>query len=216
MDFAKWFTPGKIIAMVVFGAILFIGLNLWGYANGLWNTMVGYETTLNASYKSNQNYLSAYESGFYETIGVANLKSAKLDKILTDAVKGRYDGNTSAKPGSGSLFSAIAEAYPNIDLTIYDKIADYIKAGRAGYRNKQDTLLDQLRSFDNFRRSGILQHLLIGWGGFPTQNLVACAAADDCKRGEEAIKRMTQIVVTEGTETAYKTSKMAPLSVPKD
>lgn len=217
MGAIKWFTPGRIITLVVLGALAFTGLSLYGYANSLWNAAVDFQTGLNAGYKSNQNYLSAYESGFYETIGVANLKSAKMDKIISDAVKGRYEGNTSAKPGGGSLFSAIAEAYPDLaQLNIYDKMVDYISAGRAGYRNKQDALLDQLRGFDKWRETGIIQHMLIQWGGFPDNNLVACAGPDDCKYGMEAKQRMFNIVLTEGTENAYKTSKMAPLQVPKD
>lgn len=216
MKNTNWFTTGRIIGLAIIGAIVLGGLSLWGYASGLWDEGVDRETTLNAGYKSSQNYLSGYESEFYETIGVANLKSDKLNKILADAVKGRYDGDTSAKPGQGALFSAIVEAYPSIDLTIYDKIVDNIKAGRAGYRGKQDALLDQLRGFDKWRRSGILQHLLISWGGFPSQKLTACVGADDCKYGEDAIKRMMQIVITEGTETAYRTGKMAPLAVPKN
>lgn len=214
---ANWFTPRRIVNLVIIAVMLFAGMGIWGYANDLWNTAIGYQTSLNAGYKSNQNYLSAYEAGFYETVGVANLKSAKLDKILSDAVKGRYEGDTSAKPGGGSLFSAIVEAYPNIDLQVYDKIVDYIKGGRAGYRGKQDALLDQLRGFDNWRQSGILQHFLVEKvGGFPDRNLVACAGADDCKYGADAKQRMWNIVVTEGTETAYKTGKMKPLAVPQN
>ena len=214
---SAWFTTRRTVRIVICAAIAFAGLSLWGYANNLWNTAIGFQTALNAAYKSNQNYLSAYETGFYETVGVANLKSAKLDKIITDAAKGRYEGKTSAQPGGGSLFSAIAEAYPSLDLNIYDKIVDYIKGGRAGYRGKQDALLDQLRGFDNWRQSGILQHFLVATvGGFPSQGLVACIGQDDCKYAAEAEQRMWNIVITEGAETAYKTGKMKALTVPQN
>jgi len=98
--------------------------------NGIQKDGVNYETQLNAQYLDNQNELGSYISGFYEQVGVANLKSQKMDQILTDAVKGRYDGNaSSAQVGHGQLFSAIQEAYPNVDLSVYDKILNYVQAG---------------------------------------------------------------------------------------
>lgn len=49
------------------------------------------ERQLNAQYLSNQNYLSTYIAGFYEQSNVLSAQSDQLDRILTDAVKGRYE-----------------------------------------------------------------------------------------------------------------------------
>ncbi|MBI3572447.1 hypothetical protein HY091_02880 [Candidatus Kaiserbacteria bacterium] len=216
-DFMTWFKRHHAawVGMFVLGVVIIAFFTLWGYMNGLRNEGIAYETQLVANYKANQSYLSSYEAGFYETLGVANLKSAKLDQILLDAVRGRYEGNTSAQPGGGSLFSAIAEAYPNLDLNVYDKIVDYIKGKRAGFNDAQTGLLDVLRHYDLWRRSGILQHVIISILGFPSHDLVACAAEDDCKYGEEAEERMRRILVTEGTQKAYHTGVMQPLAVPQ-
>ena len=79
------------IVLVVLAAIIGSGLVFYGYINGLRSESVKREAQLSAQYQSNQNYLSTYISGFYEQIGVANLKSEKMDQILSDAVKGRYE-----------------------------------------------------------------------------------------------------------------------------
>ena len=96
-----------IISGAILGALVLGAIGIYGYANGLQKEGVARETELNAQYLDNQNELSTYISKFYETVGIANLKSDKMDQILLDAVKGRYEGHTSAQVGQGQLFSAI-------------------------------------------------------------------------------------------------------------
>src|SRR5262245_58567300 len=108
------------------GVILAVLLVFVGYQqlNGVHQARADYENGLNAQYVSNQNELSSYISGFYEQLGVAKLKSQKLNDILLAAVKGRYDAKGSAaQVGKGQLFSAISEAYPELTgLNVYDKV----------------------------------------------------------------------------------------------
>lgn len=201
-----------IVVGCIFVAMISVALVMYGYVNSLRSESVGHETGLNAQYLASQNYLSSYFSGFYEKVGVANLKSAKLDKILLDAVKGRYD-----KEGFSSktaLFSAIAEAYPDLSgLDAYDKIIDYISSQREGYRANQDKLLDMLRSYDNWRQDGYLQSLIVeSLLGIPSQRLEA-RIGEVVLRGREARDKMYLIVLTEQTRDAYKSGTMAPLSV---
>lgn len=210
---AKWITPGRVILV----ALIVGGFWLYGYLNEVRNVAVVQQNGLNGQYKQNQSYLAAYESGFFELLGVANVKSDKINKILLDSVTGRYKDNSSAKPGSGMLFSAIQEAYPDLDMKMYDKAGDYVIAKRAGYDGLQVALTSRIQSFDIWRQSDFIQSLLIKYVlGVPNRDLIACAGPNDCKYGEEALERMRNIVLTEGTEKAYSTSKMAPLVAPKN
>ena len=204
---------GLIIGGAVVGLILIVILSFVGCASSAKSAGVRMETSLNAQYLDNQNELSTYTSTFYETIGVANLKSDKMDKILTDAVKGRYEGHTSAQPGQGQLFSAINEAYPNLDLKVYDKIVDFIKSGRETYKQKQSKLLDMLRAYDTWRNEGLIRPSLIRMLGFPSQNLEA-RIGTTVKRGEEARNQMYLIVLTDSTVDAYQTGRQNPLPIP--
>jgi len=202
-----------IICGAIIGVLLLCCLGVYNYANGIQQEGVARETELNNQYLDNQNELSTYISKFYETVGVANLKSDKMDQILMDAVKGRYEGHTSAQPGQGQLFSAITEAYPNIDMSIYDRILDQINSGRDAYKQKQSKLLDMLRSYDKWRESGLVQSRIIAAMGVPTQHLEA-RIGTLVKHGAEARDQMYLIVLTQSTTDAYTSGHMDPLSVP--
>ena len=158
----KGFSLGWIITIIVLVGIVTLGVSLYGYINTLRNERVDWETQLPNQYAANQAYLSAYVGGFYEQVGVAKLKSDKMDKILLDAVKGRYEGTGGFKSSNEALFSAIKEAYPDLSgLNIFDKMMDYITSKREGYRADQQKLLDMLRAYDKWRASGIVQSWII-------------------------------------------------------
>lgn len=191
---------------------LFLFMYVYGNINGLRNEAVQQENALNAQYQSNQNYLSTYISGFYEQLGLADHKSDKINKILTDAVKGRYgDDGFSA---NGAFFSAITEAYPDVKgLDIYDDIAEYVRGQRDGYRNIQDKLLDMLRSYDTWRQEGIFKSFIVkSLLGVPSERLVARIGTETWK-GKEAEEKMFQIVLASQAKDAYKSGTMEPLKV---
>jgi len=205
----------SIVALVVVSVLLFVSTSMYGCANSLRSEGVRHESGLSAQYQSGQNYLSAYVSGFYEQIGVANLKSDNMDKILLDAVKGRYDGKTNAAPDQKAMFSAMVEAYPNLSsLDVYDKIMNYVASNREGFRNIQEKLLDMLRSYDNWRQDGVVQTRFVEYVlGFPTTRLEARITGEPTLTGPTALAKMREIVLTGAAVDAFKTGKMAPLSV---
>lgn len=206
-----------VVAMVVLGALGAGLLSLYGFVNSVRNEGVGLETQLNAQYLANQNELSTFVSSFYEQVGVANLKSEKMDQIITDAVKGRYEGDGGGGYGQGSpFFSAIVESYPDVkSLDIYDKIVSFVQSGRESYKNKQDKLLDQMRAYDTWRRTGLVRSQVVATLGFPSENLEARVGAK-VVTGAAAREQMLLIVTTSDTKKAYETGTMEPLKVPSN
>lgn len=206
---------GLTIAGVIALVLGFLGLSVLSYANGLRNEGIQRETQLRAQYLSNQNYLSAFISGFYEQISVATAAGDALDEILLDAVKGRYDEG-GFEVGS-SIFTAIVEAYPEAGVAElmenWGKVQDYIVAQRAGYRNIQDKLLDMLREYDLWRQTGIFRHMFVSMLGFPSDTLVA-QVGDTKLTGQDALDKMYQIVLTSEAVDAYEDGEMDPLEVP--
>jgi hypothetical protein len=204
-----------LIVLVVLAAMVavmaFTVAGAYGYVNGLRSEGVEREAQLTTQYLSNQNYLSAYVSGFYEQVGVANLKSEKMDQILLDAVKGRYEDNGGFAP-NGAFFSGIMEAYPDLKgLDVYDKIMNYVSAGREGYRAIQEKLLDMVRAYDVYRNDGYVQSWVIkNIVGVPSERLEA-RVGDKVARGMDARDRMLMIVLTSDTKKAYETGVMEPL-----
>lgn len=205
-----------IILSIIGGVILLSGLGIYAKFNSINNKSVDLQTQLTAQYLDNQNYLSTFISGFYEQLGVADRKSEQLDAILTDAVKGRYEGGSTAAPVGGQFISAMIEAYPDLSgLDSYDKIIDYVSAGREGYRQQQSKLLDMLRSFDRWRNTGLINKQLIRIMGVPGSDLRA-QIGEDVVTGQAALDRMYLIVLASDAREAYETGELEPLAVPDE
>jgi|GEM_PF-4625640 hypothetical protein len=204
--------------MIILGVIAALGIGIVfafvSWLMGMYSTTVTMERQLNSQYLSNQNYLSTYISGFYEQSGVLVAQSDQLDRILTDAVKGRYDGGFSA---DGALFSAVVEAYPEASTTAllqnWSKIQDYIVSQREGYKNIQDKLLDMLRNYDTYRTAEPLRAIALSIMGFPSKNLEA-RLGTTMTTGEVARNQMYLIVLTKDAIKAYESGVMDPLKVP--
>ena len=208
----------KIWLFVLLGVIVFLCLisaAVYGFINGIWNDGISYEKQLTAQYLDNQNYLSAYVSGFYEQVGIAQTSGDQLNEILLDTVKGRYDeGGFSIE---SPVFAAIVEAYPEAGVAQlmenWGRIQDYIASGREGYRSQQSKLLDMLRSYDTWRETGLIKRMIVRTMGFPS-SLLEARLGDTVITGEGARNQMYRIVLTAQALEAYESGTMEPLQVP--
>ncbi len=98
--------------------------------------------------------LNSYVASLKEQVGIANVKSNALDKVLKDAVSARYTPGQLTDPNSkGSFYSAIHEAYPNVDVNLYDKILTFAQGQRQDYALLQKQLQSMLADFDTWRGS---------------------------------------------------------------
>lgn len=210
---------GKYKVPLIIGGIILVAIvflyNSW---SSTWTEGIRYETTLNAQYLDNQNYLSTYISSFREQTGLAQASTVALNTVLEDAVKGRYESTSAGGGGytvNSPFFNAIAEAYPELStaelVRNWGKIQDYVVSGRESYRNQQSKLLDQLRSYDTWRQSGVIKRLFIGILGFPSDNLKARIGTNVIS-GTAALDKMYQIVLTSDTIDAYNDGIMEPLA----
>jgi len=197
------------------GIALVVLLIIVGFAkvNSVQKTSIDKETQLNAQYEVTQIKYSNFRTGFYEQLGIAREKSDKLDAILFDAIRGRYDGKTSAQPGQGSLFSAIYEAYPDLtQLNIYDRIVDYIQAGRTAFSNDQSKLRDMLRDYNSWRKSGMIHRIFVGWAGAPTDALEA-RVNGKVLRGQAALDQMSILIVSGETSEIFESGEDKPVDI---
>lgn len=202
----------KSIVAVSLGAVAALiagtGLGLYISFNSVQKDGVAREAALNVQYLDNQNELSSYIAKVKETLGVADRKTDKLDEILAEAVKGRYEGRGGTNVESSALtIAAITEAYPDLaGLDSYDKVMDQISAGRDAYKNKQTKLLDMLGQYDTFKNSGLIKSRVVAALGFPSDNL---RAGDE--RGQGALDQMYDIVLVGEAREAYETGEMPVL-----
>ncbi len=202
----------KLISIVAVLIIFLFG----GYAkvNGFRGQVIAAETRLSADYQNDQNQLSSYVLGFAEQVGIADREAQQLRRVLTDAVKGRYDGKMSAAQlAQGTLFSAISEAYPNVDLTTYNDIVGYIQVSREAFRAKQEALLSRVADYEVLVHGDLVNSVLAGILRLPTHNLRA-AIGNDVVFGEAALARIKTIVIDTTTSETFGSGTMKPLSAP--
>lgn len=186
----------------------------YGKVNNFRGQVIARETALSAHYQNDQNQLSSYVLGFSEQTGIADRQAQQLRTILTDAVKGRYDGKLSAaQVGQGTLFSAISEAYPNIDLKSYDKIVEYIQKSREEFRQKQESLLTDVAGYENLLYGDLINNLLTNILGAPTRQLQA-RNGKTVVYGEAALAQIKTIVTDSTTSKAFEDGAMKPLAAP--
>lgn len=213
-----------IITIVVAVALLIGGASFYGYYNSLNTERVDHETTLSATYQSNQLELDTYVKTIKEAVGIANVKSDKIDQILRDAVSGRYgdsrenlDGSKPVNGQGGSFISAIVEAYPDLkgQLDSYDRIIDKVFAGREAFKNKQDNLLDRVRAYEKWMNTGLVQSYIIqNMIGCPTK-LLEARVGTSVKHGQEALDQIKLVVTSSSTGDAFNTGKEDGVSIQK-
>lgn len=215
-------TLKKFKTLIIVGAIalviLIIGGSIFGKVNTLRNEGIARESQLVAQYKDNQQILSTYILQFNETLGIADRQSEKLNNILLDAVKGRYDNDTSLQPGTGGqMFSAITEAYPDLTATseIYSKVVDQVTSGRNEYKNAQSKLLDLIREYNTWRETGFVESTINDMLGFPGDNL-RVTDNGQTYTGQAALDRIERIVLTQEAVESYETGTTGPLITPSE
>jgi hypothetical protein len=207
--YIKWAVIGGVILTV-----LILIISLFSTINTVRNEGIAREAALTAQYKVNKDELSKYTAQFTESLGVADKGNDKLNKILSEAVQGRYDGNM--EPGdTGSMFSAIQEAYPDLTATAesYAKVQDLVVSGRDSYSTKQSKLVDMVREFDEWKKSGLIKSQIVSTIGFPSNDL-RVTDAGVTYRGQEALDRMDRVIVTEEAEEAYDSGTIKPMIQP--
>lgn len=217
MDFIKNH-KGMVVTGIIAIIVLIVGSSFFGYINSTRTEGIQKEAGLVAQYQDNQNELSTYLLQFNETLGIADKQSEVLNAIILDAVKGRYDNDTSLEQGTGgSMFSAISEAYPDLTTTTetYSKVQDLVVSGRNAYKNKQSKLLDLIRDYNTWRETDIIRSFVVkNILGFPSDNLKV-TVGENTFRGQDALDKISQIVLTKGAVKAYEDGTMEPLIQPK-
>ena len=203
---------GLIIGLVIAGIIGFGGISVYSKVNSEYNAGMTMETGLSEQYQKNQNQLDASTKKIVESVGVANLKSEKFRQIISDAVKGRYEGKM--QPGTGgAMFSAIQEAYPQLDLAIYDKIVDLVATEREAFKQTQDALLTEVQKYKQWKNTDIIRQWFVA-KYFPSDNLEA-RIGTTVYTGAKALEQIQLLVTSQGTDDAFNTGKQGPIDFNK-
>lgn len=211
---ARFFSTAKGIAIGLVGIAVVIFV-IWGISTyvGTRNTGRELELGLTQQFKTVQINYGQFRLKIHDELGIAREKRDAIDKILGDAVAGRYNHkDDETKVDRASLFSAIKEAYPDLSgLGIYDKIIDDIQAGRARFAAEQVQLADQVRRYNTWRNTGGLFHpLFVGWLGFPS-DLLEVQIGSNKLTGAQAFEKMNIVIVGGDTAQVFDTGFDKPI-----
>lgn len=171
------------------------------------------EIALSAQWNSMQADYGQFRTGFYDQISIAREKRDAMNKILNEAVAGRYD---KGQAGSGAidgkaLINAVREAYPDLGgLDIYDKILAYIVKGRNDFATKQSALQAKVAEYNTWKDTGSFLHPVFAGWLFPSDRLVA-RVGDKTYKGQEALDKMSKVIVGSDTTEIFDSGEDKPL-----
>lgn len=206
------FTPGRIILTVLLALVLAGGIgscSLYGYANSTRTQGITQENGLVAQFNQNQNELSTGVTQIVEMMQVADVKKDAIKEVLSAAVQGRYgDKGFSA---NGALFAAVAEQYPTIDMSTYDRVVTKIESSREAFKGKQDKLQDMVRVYNTWRQDGIVRSYFAA-KYFPSASLKVTVAGQTLER-QAALDKISQLVLTTDSQEAFKTGTLKTLEL---
>jgi hypothetical protein len=190
---------------IVAAVIVLVVLICLVVANGVTNQGNKKQQDLIVFYNDTSNVLSDCLVKTKSAVGLANAQTDALDKVITDAVKGRYTDGSSAQVGRGQLFSALSEAYPDTSAlsATFDKVLIVITGCRSNFKDSQSALQRELARFNKWR-SGSFTVRKFGGSNYPNDELKIKAGGTFVK-GELALDQMGEMVLVADAETARDT-----------
>lgn len=210
--YIRWGTIGGVLLI-----LLITILSVYGTINSARGGAITRENAIVAQYGDNKAELSKNILIINETLGIADRQSDVLNEILADAVQGRYDGDL--QPGTGgTMFSAIAEAYPDLTATSesYQKVQDAISSQRESFKKQQSKLIDMIRDYKTWTTADLFRSWVLDtFVGTPTDKM-EIEHNGETLTGQRALDQASKIITTSDAEEAFETGTQEPIITPKD
>lgn len=206
--------------LIVLGVILALVLGIGLYAVSVYTSVRNdgrhEELQLTAKYKATMASYGQDRLAFTDSLGIAREKRDAMDKILVDAISGRYNKPGAAQVDNGKLFSAVREAYPDLSgLNIYDKIVDFIGKMRNKFAQDQAEIAKMVAHYNEWRTTGSFLHpWFVTMVGFPSDSLEVNVGGK-IYRGQSALDMMSRPIVGNDTNQIFDTGVDQPNFTPE-
>ena len=157
-----------VVGLSILGALLTIGLFIWGFYISAYDKGVSYETQIEAAWENNENILSAHKKKLHQALSTSKLNASQVEGIITKALEARY-----GEGGMQASWAWIQENHPNLDQTINKQLMQIMEAGENEFKSAQTRMVDTKRGYE----AAIQKQYLFGEGwwlklaGFPRINL---------------------------------------------
>ena len=198
---------GGIIALFLFSSI--------GYRD----TTIARQNHIQESYNQNRSHLAGYAREVETNTGLANLHMAKNTEFMKEAISGRYDNKNSSADANktGTFFSAMHEAYPNLPESMYPAIVKEVEVQEAKFQNDQNDLSDAVANFDTWTQTTVhAMYNMLPWCHFPTERLTALGPNGTTLHGTAALDQMRALVTSKESDDAYHSNEFNGPQLPKN
>ncbi len=201
-----------IVLGVILGGILLSAMYVISLYTTTRNEGRHEELALTAKYKAVMVSYGQDRLAFTDQLGIAREKRDAMDKILVDAVAGRYNKPGSPQVDNGKFFSAIKEAYPDISgVGIYDKILDFVTKMRNKFATDQTQIQNMVRDYNEWRTTGSFLHpWIVNLCGFPSDSLEVIVNGKTY-HGKEALDMMSRPIVGSDTNQIFDSGTDQPV-----
>ncbi len=177
---------------------------------------------VSANYDNNRQILAGVARRIETKVGVANIDLDKLSQLFTNVSGARYHdpkggSSTADATKTGTVFSAIHEAYPTVDASMYQDIIKEVDVQEDKFANAQTGLRDSIRNFDDHTQTtwnSILNSL--PWNHFPNDNLTALGPNGTTLHGKAALDQMRKLVTSKESDKAYQTNEFDGPQLPNN
>lgn len=206
-------SKGWIIGGIIAAIVLFFGISAISIYTSTRNEGRSQEIAMSKQWNDMQANYGQFRLTVADQLGIAREKRDAINKIMIDAITGRYDKGNGAVDRD-ALFSAIHEAYPDLKgLDIFDIIMTTIQAGRERFAKDQEKMQDMIRAYDTWRTTGAWYHpTVVDWCGFPSPLLKARVGKDKVLTGQEALDKMSTAIIGGDTRQIFETGEDKPVT----
>lgn len=192
--------------------VLVVGGFVFGIANSIQSTFnegERREQDLTALYNTSLISLSTCLDQGRTAAQVTEQEYESLKEILVEVAGARYDSPSTASNviGGGQLFSAVVEAYPQIDQRSWQNLQTVVVGCRDEFQGSQDRIQASAAEYNRWRVSN---DVFNGWikSQFPSNELKVVTAVGDTLYGQSAYDRITRVVSVEGASQAFETGDL--------
>lgn len=197
------------VAVAALILVVIIVMAILNSIQGTFNEGERREQDLTALYNSSQVSLSTCLDQGRTAAQVTEEEYEKIEEILVNAAGARYTDESTASTviGGGTLFSAVVEAYPQIDQRSWQNLQTVVVGCRDEFQGSQDRIQAAAAEYNRWRVSN---DIFNGWikGQFPSNELMVMTPAGKPLYAMSAYVQITQVVTAEEAKLAFETGEL--------
>lgn len=177
------------------------------------NAMVPAQNSMSAQYDNNRQFLASFARRIETMVGVKNNDYKQLAKVFA-TVGSRYHGDANGSASTadatktGTMFSAIKEAYPQVDQSTAAKILKVVEVQEDQFVNLQTGFRDTVRQWDDHTQTMWFALLnKFPWNNFPNDHLAAIGPKGTKLYGKAALDQMRSLVTSAESDRSFGTNQ---------